>query len=377
MKYAQLFIFFFSAVLIQNTVAAQQTHSRNLILITLDGLRWQEVFEGADSALLFNDEVVKDKSVRQQLWHSDFRKRREMLLPFFWKVIARDGQLLGNRKYGNQINCANPHWFSYPGYSEMLTGVVDGRVRSNDTLENVNATVLEFIHGHEDYTGKVAAFTTWDVFPYILREKKSGVPVNAGDEKATGDLSDAEILLNELQDLIPNPHGSRFDAFTFFLAFEYLKRANPRVLFIGMDETDEHAHGGRYDDYLKSAHRADYMLQRLWNWIQSHPQYRDQTTLLITTDHGRGKGARHAWRSHGRLTFGSGQIWLAAIGPDTPPLGELKFPYQVYQKQIARTLAAFLGLDYRPDRKAVAEPIDILFYSPELEASLRAAGSAR
>ncbi len=376
------FSYFTLAILISfsfvnNHVFAQAAKTRNLFLVTLDGLRWQEVFEGADSALLFNNEFVKDKSVQERFWHRDYRRRREMLMPFFWKVIARDGQLLGNRNYGNQMNCANQHWFSYPGYSEMLTGVVDGRVRSNDTLENVNSTVLEFIHQQEPFEGKVAAFTTWKVFPFILREKKSGIPVNAGRERVAGHVSETEILLNELQALIPNPHGERFDAFTFYLAFEYLKRENPRVLFIGLDETDEHAHGGRYDEYLKSANRTDYMLQQLWNWVQSHPQYRDQTTLIITTDHGRGKGTKQSWRAHGRLVFGSGQIWLAALGPDTPPLGELKFPYQAYQKQIARTVAAYLGVDYRPESKTAAEPIDILFFTKELEAAMRSAGSAR
>lgn len=377
MKFCLAAVLVLISVLVNGPAQAQSTKTRNIILVTLDGLRWQEIFQGADSSILFGSEYVKDKSVQQQFWHNDYRKRREMLFPFFWKVIARDGQLLGNRNFGNLVNCANQHWFSYPGYSEMLTGVVDSRIRSNDTIENINPTVLEFIHNQKGFEGKVAAFTTWRVFPYILREKKSGIPVNAGKEKSQGLLSETEILLNELQELIPNPHGARYDVFTFYLAFEYLKRENPRVLFIGLDETDEHAHGGRYDEYLRAAHRTDYLLQRLWSWIQSNPQYRDQTTLLITTDHGRGKGARQGWRSHGRLTFGSGQIWLAALGPDTPPLGELKFPYQVYQKQIAHTLAAYLDLDYRAGRKAAAEPIDILFFTPELEAAIRAMRPAR
>ncbi|MCK6618728.1 MAG: alkaline phosphatase family protein [Cyclobacteriaceae bacterium] len=356
---------------------AQELKTKNVILITLDGVRWQEIFEGADSAILFNPEYVKAKNKEiliDTFWSSNLHERRRKLFPFLWNTVASQGQLLGNRNYYNFVNCANPHWFSYPGYSEMLVGFVDRKVRSNDKVDNPNATVLEFIHNHKQYQGKVAVFSTWDTFPFIIREETSGIPVNAGFEPARGDLTDKEIMLNELQQLISNPFGSRYDAFTFYFALEYLNRERPRVLFISFDETDEHTHGGRYDEYLLSAHRADAMLATLWNWLQSQPDYKDQTTLLVTTDHGRGKGAKHAWRNHGRLAFGSGQIWIAAIGPDTPDLGELRFPNQLYQKQIAKTLAAFLGLEYE-NIMPVGDVIDVLFYTPQYRASVTAPGN--
>jgi hypothetical protein len=117
-------------------------------------------------------------------------------------------------------------------------------------------------------------------------------------------------------------------------------------MFIGFDETDEHGHGGRYDEYLKSAHQADQMIAELWQWTQAQKDYKDQTTLIITTDHGRGKG-KHSWRKHKLLVPGSAQIWFAVLGPDTPAFGEMKTPVKYYQKQIAKTIAAFLRLDYR------------------------------
>lgn len=324
----------------------QDLKTKNLIIVTLDGLRWQEIFKGPDSSIIFNGDYTKDKNILNQFWQPPAVGRREKLLPFFWKVVATQGQLYGNRDYKNEVNCANPHWFSYPGYSEILTGIVDRRIRSNDPIENPNYTVLEFIHQQPGFENKVAAFATWDVFPFILREEKSGIPVNAAKELAAGVISEREDLLNELQPLIQNPHGSRYDAFTFYYAFEFLKRRGPRVLFIGFDETDQHAHAGLYDQYLSSVHRTDEMLSRLWTWLQSQPDYKDQTTLLITTDHGRGKGHRNSWRNHGRLSFGSGQTWFAVIGPDTPALGEMKNANRYFLKQIAKTSAVFLGLDY-------------------------------
>ncbi len=295
---------------------------------------------------------------------------KEKTFPFLLGNNWCKGQLFGNRNYGSALNCSNPHLFSYPGYSEMLVGFVDRRTKSNDKIENPNYTVLEFINDHQAFENKVAAFATWDVFPYILREEKSGILVNAGREPVTGELNEKEIMLNELQELVRNSTSSRYDAFTFYLAMEYLDRERPKVLFISLDETDQHTHKGRYDEYLKSANRADVKIAKLWSWIQSQPDYKDQTTLLITTDHGRGKGAKNGWKNHGRLAFGSSQMWLAAIGPDTPDLGEIRFPHQVYQKQIAKTIAAFLGLNY-VNEQPVGEAIDILFFTPELEASLQ------
>jgi hypothetical protein len=326
---------------------AQNVKSENIIIVTLDGYRWQEVFHGPDSAILFNEKYVKDKTTYRKFWDHDMEKRRQNLMPFFWSVINKKGQLYGNRDYNNLVNCTNPYWMSYPGYSEMLVGFVDKRIHSNRKIENPNSTVLEFIHKQPGFEKKVAVFSTWDAIPYIIRSSASKIHANGGREKAAADsLTINELFLNELIERTPNPYGERFDAFTFHYAFEYLKRKLPRTMFISFDETDEHAHGGRYDEYLKSAHRTDQMIEELWTWLQLQEQYKDKTTLIIATDHGRGKGAKRSWKKHNRLAPGSNQMWFAVIGPDTPPMGEIKVAGKYYQKQIAKTAAAFLGLDY-------------------------------
>jgi hypothetical protein len=332
-------------ILISSLALAQERATKNVIIITLDGYRWKELFGGADPRILHNKKYVKDTTVVERFGDPSEMVSREKLMPFFWNVIGVQGQLYGNRAVKNKVNCANGHLLSYPGYNEMLVGFNDRTISSNRKQENPNGSVLEFIHQQRDFKNQVAAFSTWDAFPYILREGKSGIYVNAGTDTAAGDISNQEKWLNENQTVIKNPHGSRYDAFTFRYAMEYLRRERPRVMFIGFDETDEHGHGGRYDEYLKSAHQADQMIAELWQWIQSQKDYKDQTTLVITTDHGRGKG-KHSWRKHKIMVPGSRQIWFAVLGPDTPGFGEMKAPLKYYQKQIAKTVAAFLGLEY-------------------------------
>ncbi len=343
-------------VLLPHCAWSQDLNTKNVFLITLDGLRWQEVFGGADSLLVGDDRYVEDpESLVERFWVDDSIDRKRALMPFFWNVIGREGQLYGNRDFNNKVDVTNTFWFSYPGYNEILTGFSDKRIDSNDKVYNPNKTVLEFIHEQPDFEGKVAAFGSWDTFPYIVNEKRSGIPVSAGFESATGpNLSEREKLLNELQGQIPTPWSTvRFDAFTHHYALEHLKKHRPRVVYIAYGETDDFAHDGAYDAYLKSAHQTDDFIRSLWEWAQADEAYRGKTTMLITTDHGRGEADE--WTGHGTDVAGADQIWMAVIGPDTEPLGEVKTQGQFYQNQVASTVAAFLGLDYEAD--AVAGPV--------------------
>ena len=197
----------------------------------------------------------------------------------------------------------------------------------------------------------MAAFGSWDVFPYIINARRSGIPVNAGFTQAQGPrLTDREKFLNQLQEQVPSPWGSvRLDAFTQHYAWEYLKKNKPRVLYIAYGETDDFAHDGQYDAYLKSAHQTDAFIQELWTWVQRSPRYKNKTSLLITTDHGRGSG-NGSWRNHGAKITEADQTWFMVLGPDTSALGEVKEPQQIYTNQVAKTLATLLGLNYNTDR---------------------------
>jgi bisphosphoglycerate-independent phosphoglycerate mutase (AlkP superfamily) len=135
-----------------------------------------------------------------------------------------------------------------------------------------------------------------------------------------------------------------------------VKAGHPRVLFVGYGETDNWAHQGRYDLVLKSAHGFDHFVQQLWETMQAMPEYRGQTTFILTTDHGRGSGPVE-WKEHGVDEKGSENIWIAMIGPDTPAHGERHEISPVTQSQIAATVAALLGKDYRHDVPAAAKPL--------------------
>lgn len=326
--------------------------SEHVILVTFDGLRWQDVFRGADTSLMKQQKTLKDKNVRDKYWRADLAERRKALLPFLWTTVASQGQIHGNRDAGSRANVTNSQWFSYPGYQEILSGFADDeRITSNDKVYNPNVTVLEFIHQQPAFNGKVAAFTSWDVFPFIINDRRSGIFVSGGEVPAAGSLTENEKLINRLMASTPNMLPEvRLDAFTFYYGLEYLKKNKPRVLYYSFDETDDFAHSGEYAAYLNSAHKTDQFLAELWDYLQSDPVYKGKTTLIITTDHGRGPGPED-WKSHGAKVKGADEIWIALLGPTVAPTGESR-QGQRYQNQVAATVAECMGIVYNAGGKA-------------------------
>jgi hypothetical protein len=349
---------------------AAGTKTDTVILVTIDGLRWHEVFRGVDNAFFDQDAYIAHKKhhgdFKAAYWRDTPEQRRAALMPFLWSVVARDGQLYGNRDKGSEGSVSNRYHFSYPGYSEILTGIADDeRLVSNDKVLNPNRTILEWLNGMPAYKGKVEAFGSWDVFPYIVNEERAGVPVNAGFEAYEGDTKRIAIL-NELQEQIPSPWDTvRLDAFTMGYAREALKREKLSFAFIGLGETDDFAHDGHYDQYVMAAHRSDKAIADLWAWLQQDPRYAGRTSLIITTDHGRGSESLETWKHHGRFPYtredgtqavsefaGDGEIWMAFLGPDTPARGEVTGE-PVALNQVAATAAALLGLKFEDSHEVL------------------------
>ena len=338
--------------------------TENILFVMLDGFRWQELFTGAEEELIDKARggVENVEETKKLFWRDTPEARREVLLPFIWEVIAKEGQIYGNAKKSSVARVTNLLNFSYPGYSEVLCGYPDMWVSSNDKIYNRNVTMLEWLHQKPEFTGKIAAFTSWDVFPYIINAPRSGILVNSGFSKV-GEIPTTSSV-TQLNNLISQASGggnlTRFDALTFQAGLEYLKAKKPRILYLSFDETDAHGHGGHYDRLLASAHKEDGYLRQLWETVQGMPEYRGKTTLVITTDHGRGN-APVEWKSHAANILPSQYTWIAFLGPDTPALGERQKVPMIGQNQIAATVASLLGYDYNAAQPKAGKPIaDVL-----------------
>jgi hypothetical protein len=316
-------------------------------VVTLDGFRWREVFRGADRHLLkVSKKQRKDKYKAVEFWHEDQIERRQMLMPFLWTEVEKHGILYGNRDYGCKVNVANRYWFSYPGYNEILTGNPSKNINSNSLGPNPNVTILETINKLPGYKSRVDVFSSWKNFNDIVNEKRSGIYVNSSFSSIPEHhVTPTQQNIENVYDLIPKIIGDvRYDGLTFMQAFEYLKHSHPKILMIALDETDEFGHKGDYMQYLRSANRADRLIKMLWEWVQSDSNYRNKTTLIITTDHGRGNG--RGWRNHGQFIFHSNETWIAMMGPEIKTLGEVKEKSKYFNAQIASTLASILKISF-------------------------------
>lgn len=338
---------------------ASPPQTRNILFVMTDGLRWQEVFTGADEALMNkeNGGVEKPDALKQVYWRDKPEARREVLMPFFWNVIAKQGQIYGNRTKGSDSRVTNKKNISYPGYSETLCGFADPKIETNDNVSNPNVTVFEWLNKKPAYAGKVAAFGAWEDFTGIFNAGRCGFPVSAGYDPVTSMTMTPRLeLLNTLKaEEARHWDEEPFDAITFHTAMEYFKASEPRIFYLSLGETDDWCHDGKYKNYLDAAKRADFYVKTLWELVQSLPAYKDKTTLIFTTDHGRGD-APVEWKKHGEKIKGSECTWMAFLGPDTPARGEMTTG-TVTNSQLPATMAALLGEDYNAGVPQAAKPI--------------------
>lgn len=344
--------------------AQAQRKTENVVLITLDGARWQEIFGGFDGELY--KKIEKDaekKEVFKKFSAATAKQRREKLMPFFWQELMKNyGSIAGNRALKSEVKTTNNLLFSYPGYSEILTGEAhDDTIKSNDRVQNKFPSFLQFLQKKLklDYN-QVASFASWNVMNEIATNNSKDFFINAGYE--TYESADADIQrMSREQFETPTPWDSvRHDYYTFRFALAHLKNHHPKVLHIGLGETDDWAHDKRYDLVTNALNRTDNYLKELWQFLESDNQYKGKTSIIITVDHGRGN-SENDWDSHGEDIPEARFIWLAVISPDSNLRGEWKDSQAVYQNQIAATICKFLGYDYAEQNLQSGKPIEKLF----------------
>jgi hypothetical protein len=319
------------------------------------------MFGGMDSVLAASGEdggVYDIDRLSRDFWRPTAEARRRALMPYLWDSLVPRGMLLGNAGRGSEVTITNPHGFSAPGYQEMLTGQAQADVTSNDPVRYAHETVLEYARRRLGLKpSQVAAITSWDNFRFYVSSRPDDFFVNAGYDSlpptATPEMRQLAVLETRALALW---EGSRLDAFTGAMALAYLRQQHPRVLLISMNDTDDLSHSRRYDRVLDALHALDQFLRDLWRWVESTPGYKGQTTLIITTDHGRGRTTKD-WNDHGEGVPGSEEIWLAVIGPYTPDMGEVAGLSGVHQADVAGTLLACLGLDVTEWRAEAGPPV--------------------
>ena len=337
---------------------AQPAPIRHVIVVTIDGLRWQEFFGGAGREYFKRSSNGSGGEPERRFWRDTPDERRSALMPFVWSTIAREGQIFGDASVASTSRLTNGLFFSYPGYSEMFAGHADPRIDSNDKVPNPNVTVFEWLNGRPAFEGRVVAFGSWDVLPSILNVGRSRIPVGNAWTPVPDARTERERAINDLATDLPRywSYGP-FDAPIVYAALETIRSRKPRVIYVMLGEGDEWAHEGRYDLYLDATLRADRFIERIWRTAQAIPEYAGRTSLVLTTDHGRGATTAD-WTNHGREVPAAERTWIAVLGPGVPALG-IRRDVSVTTSQVAATIAHLVGEDFAGAERGVAAPLPL------------------
>lgn len=343
--------------------AGAPLRTRNVILVTLDGVRVQDFFGGLDEVIGAHDEkqIYSDMAAMRERFGAETPEaRRALLMPNLWNVLAPQGMVFGSMAHGNHVKVQNQILASTPGYTEIMTGGPRAEVVDNDDQRHPYKTVLEYAREALSLDfHQVAQFGGWDGFKFAAAARDDAFVMNGTYDDVPAPWSTPEIdLLNALRKEVMGlwEEGSN-DALSYRIAKAYVQKNKPRVMWLALGNSDDWAHANRYDRYLAYLNRADAQIGDLWNTLQSMDEYRDTTTLIITTDHGRGVQGSD-WSEHDLSIPGSEDIWMLVTGPDTPDAGEVTTPGTIYQGQTAATMLQYLGLDYRDwDAKAL-QPVN-------------------
>lgn len=308
-----------------------------LILVTIDGYRWEELFRGADPSL------VTDERYRAR--YVEAPDRPAALTPFLLS-FAQAGALIGNRDANSCARVSNDFWFSYPGYAEMLAGRPNPRVRYNAAIPNDDITVLERLARRPEFAGQVRVFAEWETMRAILNQERSGLSIfTPPDYEAPHDPQ-----------VIPAARAVLADP--------------PRVLWVALGDTDNRAHEGDYEAYLAAASDADAFVREIWEAYQANPRTAGATTMIVTADHGRGRAEDDRWTGHGSGRWrgivvpglrhvGSDAIFIAARGPNVINADAYTMENCASLGQVAGTILAALGLLGEEGQPDMATPLDV------------------
>jgi hypothetical protein len=301
---------------------------RHVVLVTIDGVRWEDVLGSFATAM-----------------------------PNLERLVREGGAVFGGAACPHDMRASGPSFVSLPGYVEIFTGKAT-TCTTNDCPPVKTPTVLD------DATaiGDVAVFASWDRYANAVARDRGALVLSAGTKAPAAVASDAElgplVRAGMRARGYPGWGDYRPDAHTARLALTYLERKQPRVLVLGLGDADEQAHRGDFPGYRRAIARADGVLGELAATLDRMGDVGKRTAVLVTTDHGRGRGA--LLRVHGAAYPGSERVFLASFGDGIAHRGVACAKEPLRLADVAGAMKVLLGIDARggPLAQELAPPSD-------------------
>jgi hypothetical protein len=310
---------------------------KTVVVIVIDGARWQEVFGGTDRAL------AKIHALPENALRSG-----PQLVPALHGIIENGGAALGAPDHGAPIASSGPAFVSVPGYIEIFSGRPAVNCLNNRCLWSGERNLLDQIA--EDSGGRpgdVAVFASWPGMLRTVSRNSPGVLVSAGrkGQQNLGALLDdheaASVYVRGARaDGYPGQGDYRPDRHTAEIALDHLRRHRPRFMLLSLGDADKYGHANMYRAYLDALHESDKVVAQVAHVLDELGAQGWPSTLLITADHGRDRRCRE----HGRKYPESARAWLIARGTGIVDRGYVSAPRPRRLADIAPTLRRLMGL---------------------------------
>jgi hypothetical protein len=319
---------------VSDRVSNERTESA-VVLVVLDGVRWQEVFGGADRAL------ARQRGMNSSAWANP-----RVLMPNAHHWLDTQGMAIGAPGHGAEMVAGGPQRISLPSYREIFMGRVDSTCQSNDCPVPAGRTLVDDVF---DASGPndVAVIASWTNIARAASAEPTRFVLSTGRKLVgRGDVLRADDAIASMLDAsthaapFPGAGDYRPDALTGRIALRYLATARPRFLFVGLGDADEYGHRNDYRGYLKAVHESDEFLGELAVTLEAMGERGRHTTVLVTADHGRA----YNFRDHGMWHPESGRVWLVAGGGDVHGRGLVAAPRRHTLSEIAPTVRSLLGV---------------------------------
>ncbi|MFO0595602.1 MAG: hypothetical protein U0228_09865 [Myxococcaceae bacterium] len=217
--------------------------------------------------------------------------RDPLLMPRLHAAIARQGLWL-------DAHVASASSLSLPGYQALAVGRLTD-CTDNDCERVQDETTADFLARALQWSpDQAAVFGSWSRLALAVSSEDGGVTVDTPPE---GDSKPDRPWRN-----------ARLDVETFARAFDFWREHHPRFLQLSLLDADEWAHRGDRERYRAALMRSDVMLGAFLDEVALlPPDERALTTVLVTSDHGRGA---FDWREHQPWDYGGGPIFFVALG---------------------------------------------------------------